>query len=265
MRSMTAYAQVWKRKDAQTLQLILRSLNFKYLDITVHNLPLENILLEEKIKKQIRKKIYRGKIEVYVFLKRAQATRVHLNENILKGYIWQTKHLAKKYNLRYAAKITDFLNLPQIVWVEERQATLEKVILEALHEGIEKLLKFKRNAGEAIKKEMVSNLNKLKENILKIKRLYQRRKPELNVSQGPEKEDISEEIALSVFYIQSLKNKIDAKREKLQGRAIDFLTQEILRELNTASSKTTDKKFASLIMEAKNYVDRIREQAQNIE
>ena len=70
MRSMTAYAYVYKRKDSQTLQLILRSLNFKYLDIVIHNLAQESILLEEKLKKEIKKRVYRGKIEVYIFSKR---------------------------------------------------------------------------------------------------------------------------------------------------------------------------------------------------
>jgi uncharacterized protein YicC (UPF0701 family) len=66
---MTAYANIYKRKKAQTIQVTLRSANFKYLDISIHDFPAQNILLEEQIKEEIKKKITRGKIEVYVYLK----------------------------------------------------------------------------------------------------------------------------------------------------------------------------------------------------
>jgi len=69
MKSMTAYASVYKRKNSQTVQVTLRSSNFKYLDISIHDLPAQNIILEERIKRDIKKKITRGKIEVYVSVK----------------------------------------------------------------------------------------------------------------------------------------------------------------------------------------------------
>ena len=67
------------------------------------------------------------------------------------------------------------------------------------------------------------------------------------------------------FYTKELEKKINAKNLATKGKALDFLTQEILRELNAASSKTKAKRVAALIVEAKNYLDRIREQAQNVE
>ncbi len=101
MKSMTAYANIDRKKKGQNLQVILRSLNFKYLDISVHNLGAENIILEEKIKREIKKKITRGKIEVYVFLKGMPKDEVFINEEALKHYIFQMKRLAKKYRLGF--------------------------------------------------------------------------------------------------------------------------------------------------------------------
>ena len=78
------------------------------------------------------------------------------------------------------------------------------------------------------------------------------------------KEDIDEEISLLTFYAKKLEKEISSKQDS-KGKAIDFLTQEILRELNAASSKTKKPVLASLIVESKSYLERIREQAQNIE
>ncbi|MBD3264727.1 MAG: hypothetical protein GF375_06465, partial [Candidatus Omnitrophica bacterium] len=86
MRSMTAYASVRGRKKSQLVHLVLRSLNFKYLDIAIHNLPPENVFLEEKIKKEIKKRIYRGKVEVYVFISRPQNNHIHIDEKIVSQY-----------------------------------------------------------------------------------------------------------------------------------------------------------------------------------
>lgn len=266
MKSMTAYAYVYKRKNSQTLQLILRSLNFKYLDIAIHNLPPENILLEEKIKREIRKSLQRGKIEVYIFLKNSSEAAIHINEKNLARYVSHAKHFAKKYNLKYDAGISDFLNLPQVVWCEEKEKSEENLILPAVREGLHKLLEFKQKGGAVIKNQMIKNLKKLKANVLEIRRLRTLQKPKVLASDdGNNKEDIDEEVSLGSFYINRLEKNINSKKSAPKGKSIDFLTQEILRELNAASSKTKDKAFAFLIVEAKSYIDRIREQAQNVE
>jgi uncharacterized protein YicC (UPF0701 family) len=265
MKSMTAYASVFKRKGLQSLQLILRSLNFKYLDITIHNLPPENILLEETLKKEIKQKIQRGKIEVYIFSKTPIDHQIHIDEKTLATYVTEAKHLAKKYNLRYDVSISDFLNLPQVVWSEEKKKSEENLAIPAMREGLQKLLAFKEKGGQIISRQMGKNLANLKHNIVEIDRLRKLKKEKNVCVDNGNKEDIDEEVSLGLFYTEKLGKTINAKSTSPKGKSIDFLTQEILRELNAASSKTKDKTFAFLIVEAKSYLDRIREQAQNIE
>jgi len=77
--------------------------------------------------------------------------------------------------------------------------------------------------------------------------------------------DIEEEITLILFYINKLQKLVSTKKESFKGKAIDFLTQEILRELNAASSKTKIKRISWWLVETKSFLERIREQAQNIE
>ncbi|MDP2923262.1 MAG: DUF1732 domain-containing protein [Candidatus Omnitrophota bacterium] len=259
MRSMTAYACIYKRKNSQTLQLILRSLNFKYLDIAIHNLPFQNIILEERIKRQIRQKISRGKIEVYVFLKGHIASEVYIDEKILATYIHKTKKLAKKYKLDAHFNISDFISLPQVISCSEKKVE-ESLILSAAKEGLIRLLEFKEKQGEAIRRDMAENLRRLGENIENIKKIIPTPTKEENG-----KEDINEEISLASFYLGKVGKSINVKKHIPQGKSLDFLTQEILRELNSASSKTKNKNIALLIVESKNYLERIREQAQNVE
>ena len=257
---MTAYASLHKSKDSQSVQINLRSTNYKYLDVSIRNLPAEDILLEEKIKREIKKKIYRGKVEVFIFLAKPQAKRIYINEKTVGRYVSQIKALAKKYKLKPEINVSDILSLPQTISWEPAAKSDEVLVLPVFKEALNKLLAFKKKEGGAIKREVMSNLRKLRSNVTQIKK----QKPKIRDMENG-REDIDEELSLISFYIDKLASKINAKALAPIGKSIDFLTQEILRELNAASSKTKKKGPALLIVESKNYLERIREQAQNIE
>jgi len=260
MRSMTAYASAQRSRGVQAVQVILRSLNFKYLDVCIHNLPVEDILLEEKVKREIKKKVHRGKIEVFIFLAKPQAKKIYVDEGVVSGYIAQIKALGKRHSLKANINISDILRLSQAISWGCRGKSDGSLILSVAKEALNRFLRFKEREGKAIKKEIKDNLSKLKSNVEKVKK----QKPRVSKIENG-KEDIDEELSLMSFYISKLERKINSKKWIPQGKLIDFLTQEILRELNAASSKTKKKNPALLIVEGKNYLERIREQAQNIE
>lgn len=260
MKSMTAYARAQKSRGAHTVQIVLRALNFKYLDICVHNLLPEDILLEEKIKKEIKKKVYRGKVEVFIFSTKPQTKKMYIDEKVIAKYINQVKTLGKKYGLKADINMSDVLNLPQAVSWGQNNESDKTLIFSVLKKALEGFSEFKEKEGKVIKKEMLNNLSKLEENIRKIKK----QKPKINKPENS-KEDIDEELSLMSFYVKKLEAKIKSQKISVRGKAVDFLIQEILRELNAASSKTKKKGSALLIVEGKNYLERIREQAQNIE
>ena len=260
MKSMTAYASAQKSKGPHTIQIILRSLNFKYLDICVHNLPPEDILLEERIKREIKNKVYRGKVEVFIFSTKPQKKKIYVDETVIAKYIAQAKALGRKYDLKANINISDILNLPQAISWGQKKESDKTLIFSVLRKALDGFLEFKEKEGKAIKREMKANLNSLRDNVKKI----QKQKPKISKKEN-NKEDIDEELSLTAFYIKKLEDKIDSKKVDGRGKAVDFLIQEILRELNAASSKTKSKGPALLIVEGKNYLERIREQAQNIE
>ncbi len=260
MRSMTAYASAQRSRGLQTVQVILRSLNFKYLDVCIHNLPVEDILVEEKVKREIKKKVHRGKVEVFIFSAKPQSKKIYVDERVVSGYISQIKALGKKHSLKAEINISDILSLPQAISWRHRGKIDEGLMLPVIDEALSRFVRFKEKEGRAIKNEIKDNLAKLKSNVEKIKK----QKPKVSKIENG-KEDIDEELSLTLFYISKIENKINSKKWTPQGRAIDFLTQEILRELSAAASKTKKKNLALLIIEGKNYLERIKEQAQNIE
>jgi len=260
MRSMTAYSSVHRQKGAQTAQVVLRSTNFKYLDVFTHGLSPEDILLEERIKREIKKGAYRGKVEAFIFMTKPQIKNVYVDEATVVRYISQIKALSRKYKLKYDISLNDILNLPQAVSWEQKVKSDHGFVMATLKEALGKFIEFKKREGKIIQKEMLGNLSKLEDNVRKIKK----QKPKIKKEENG-KEDIDEEISLMSFYINKLGEKIKSKKNGPLGKSIDFLTLEILRELNAASSKTKKKALALLIVEAKNYLERIREQAQNVE
>ncbi len=260
MRSMTGYASLAKSDATHSVQISLRSTNFKYLDITIRNLPAEDIVLEETIKREIKRKMLRGKIEVFISCEEPQAKLMIINEKVVASYIKQAKALAKKYKAKDDIKISDILALPQAISWQTKRKSNDNLVIFLARQAIEELILFKKKEGQVIQKEMLRNIKRLKENVKKIIKL----KPAINKMENG-KEDIDEELSLMSFYIEKLGNTVSANSNKAKGKSIDFLTQEILRELNAASSKTKRKKAAILIVEAKNYLERVREQAQNVE
>jgi uncharacterized protein (TIGR00255 family) len=260
MRSMTGYASLSRSDATHAAQISVRSTNFKYLDITIRNIPAEDIALEEAIKKEIKKRIRRGKIEVYVSCEDSQPKKIVINEKVVARYIKQAKALAKKYKVKADVGISEILALPQAISWQQKKKSNSSLVISLARQALDDLLAFKKKEGAAIEKEMLSNIKRLRENVKKITKL----KPAINEMENG-REDIDEEISLMSFYIQKLESSIAASVHKTKGKSIDFLTQEILRELNAASSKTKRKEAAILIVEAKNYLERVREQTQNIE
>ena len=194
-------------------------------------------------------------------MKHPAQSQVHIDEKVLREYVSQIKKAGKNLKMDHKLGISDVLSLPGVVWVQEKKTQEEGLILSALREGLEKLERFKKREGKVIKGEMIKNLRKLKTNINYVKK----HKPKGGKHQDNNKEDIDEEVSLMAFYAHKLEKEIHSQKSDPKGKSIDFLAQEILRELNSASSKTKKKMLSSLIVESKTYLERIREQAQNIE
>jgi uncharacterized protein YicC (UPF0701 family) len=260
MRAMTAYAYVREAKEGERVEIIAKSLNSKHLDIIIYHLPPKKIPLEKRIKKLIERRIYRGRVEFYILVNSSLTQRTHINRDLLQAYLREINRISSHLRVKKELDVLDLLNLPGLINVEERKKISNSLILRAAKKAVEKITYFREREGEAIKKKILTYIKKLREVIEKIKRAKPKGKAE---ELG--REDIDEEVALIFFYVKKLERIVKTRSSSPQGKLVDFLAQEILKELNTCASKTKKVRVASLILEAKSYSERIREQAQNIE
>lgn len=260
MKGMTSYAQARRKSQGFSLEVVLRSTNSKYLEIFTHQLPSEKIYLEETIKKDIQKKIHRGRIEVYFFSHGSFPQKVVIDKDILFQYSRYAGQIAKQFKVSKETILRNFLMLPGIIRLEEKESLDDEIILSATREGLKKLVTFREREGERIKREIVKNISIIENSTKKIEGKTLSLEPQQNGFK-----DVAEETALILFYITKLKKVVFSKTNAPQGKAVDFLSQEILRELNTSSSKIKTKTMSGWLLEAKNALERIKEQAQNIE
>jgi len=259
MRTMTAYAYVRKVKKNDRLEIVAKSFNSKYLDIAIYHLPPEKVILERKIRELIEKNFVRGRIEMYVFIKSEGALQPAINEKVLKSYYYQINRVVNQLGLKYSVDIVELLNLPGVVSLK-KEVDKDDWIIAGVKEVIKKIKSFRQKQGRAVEKKILRYLKKMENIVERIKKVKIEIK-EKEIS----KEDIEEEVTLFSFYLKKLKKLLSLKKEVSIGKEVDFIIQEILRELNASLSKVKKKRLVSFIIEAKNYAERIRQQAQNIE
>jgi len=259
MRTMTAYAYVRKVKKDSRLEIVAKSFNSKYLDIAIYHLPPEKVILERKIRELIERNFSRGRIEMYIFIKSENTLQPAVNEKVLKSYYHQINKVVNQLGLDYLIDISELLNLPGVISFK-KEVDKDEWIIAGVKEAIKKIKSFRQKQGRAVKKKILKYLRKMENIVEKVKKV----KVEIKEKEIG-KEDIEEEITLFSFYLKKLKKLLSLKKEVPIGKEMDFIIQEILRELNASLSKVKKKRLVSFIIEAKNYAERIRQQAQNIE
>jgi len=259
MRTMTAYAYVRKVKKDSRLEIVAKSFNSKYLDIAIYHLPPEKVILERKIRELIERNFSRGRIEMYIFIKSENTLQPAVNEKVLKSYYHQINKVVNQLGLDYLIDISELLNLPGVISLR-KEVDKDEWVIAGVKEAIKKIKSFRQKQGRAVKKKILKYLRKMENIVEKVKKV----KVEIKEKEIG-KEDIEEEITLFSFYLKKLKKLLSLKKEVPIGKEMDFIIQEILRELNASLSKVKKKRLVSFIIEAKNYAERIRQQAQNIE
>lgn len=269
----------------------IKSVNNRYCDIAIR-LPRNLISLEEKIKREIKSKVSRGKIDVFINIESIENTSSTIDVDIplAKQYYEALLKLNKGLGLNDEVRLFDIYKMPNVITSTVEENDIEdywKVIKEALDISIESFLDMRKIEGENIKLDIHSKLSnivssaeiiknrapisleentkKFKENIsnnLKDENLdIQRLTTEVAII--CDKLSIDEEITRIFLHISQL-NDIINSNEPI-GRKLDFLIQELNREVNTIGSKSTDIEILNNVVNLKSEIEKIREQIQNIE
>jgi uncharacterized protein (TIGR00255 family) len=291
IKSMTGYGRAETKEQGRNIIAEAKSVNHRFLEISLR-MPQALFPLEMEFKKKIGEKIKRGRIEIFIRLEaeNTNAGEAILNLDIARNYFAALQRLKDEFGL------TDEIGLKTLagfrdIFSQPAETEISSDVLNrvaaTLEEALAMLVKMRREEGTAIYRDMEQRLDAIR-GILEMinvrapqvvaeyqKRLAERIK-ELTagydlddsrlaqeVALLAEKSDITEEIVRMHSHIGQFVALLQS--DEAEGKKIDFLLQEMNREINTIGSKSNDAEIARQVIDAKSELSKLREQAQNIE
>jgi len=290
IKSMTGYGVGRVKAEDGECLVEIKSLNNKYCDINIKN-NFQSLEIEQKMEKLIKDRVSRGKVNILVKVENYGLTeeKIILNEDVADSSYNNLKALKEKYKLKDEIGIDSMLKFRDIFTIVKREETAKiwPLIEKTLNFALDSLLKMRGREGKVLIADIRKRIKKIQKLIDKIAK-YSKSSPldykdkflskikklteGLNVDEGrieleaaifAEKTDITEEITRLKSHLIQFDDLLNS--EESVGRKMDFLTQEINREINTIGSKTNDIEVTSLVVLVKSELEKIREQARNIE
>jgi len=289
---MTGYGRGEGALDDFRFIVEIKAVNHRHLDLVVRA-PRELFPMEEMIRRFIKEKISRGRVEVFVTLEmpHGKGKNVNIDEDLAVSYFQCLQKLQTLFNLQQKEVTPQELALfPEVLYLEKNNVEVEPlapVLEKALSEAISRLLQQRLEEGGRLAKDIMARLTALEGLADKIKergpnfleeyrnklnarleelhggKEFDRQRFFTEVAFLAERCNIDEEVVRLKSHLKSFRGEIEAGG--VVGRKLDFLLQEMYREINTIASKSNDLEISYLVVEAKSEVEKIREQVQNIE
>ena len=290
MKSMTGYGRSTVSEGGIELTAEVKSVNNRFLDLSVKS-PRIFLSREETVRAAVRRFITRGHVDVYLSYtdRRERVKNYAVDTGVARAY-FQAAQVLKEVlpGVPDDTSLTFYLRQPDVVRAEENGEADEALLAlldRALEEALASLAQMRQKEGERLKEDLLSRMDTI-ENLT---RAIASRAP-LVTKEYREKltERITEYLAGKVDETRILteaavfadKCNIDEELTRLfshikafreicaldqVGRKLDFLVQEFNRECNTICSKSSDKEVTALALDMKNYIEKVREQIQNLE
>ena len=289
-RSMTGFGRAKYEVDGREYQIELKSVNYKYSDVSV-KLPRNISYLEEKIKSTVSKNISRGKIDVFIsFVNNSSRGKdIKINKEIAKIYIDELKDLAEETGIEANFRAIDISKMPDVLTIqnEEDEELIMSEIEIPLNEAIAGFISMKETEGNRISQDLKERINNVQVKVEKISeystglideyivKLEARIKEMLKVDVVDEtrlaqevvifadKTSIQEELTRLRSHISQFSDILT--NNSVVGKKLDFIIQEMNREINTIGSKSGSLDITNLVIDIKTELEDIREQVQNLE
>ena len=288
---MTGFGRAEAETDGKKITIEIKTVNHRFLDINIR-MPRTLGFAEEGIRKTIKSRLSRGRVDVFINFaslgggeKKAEA-----DIGLIKSFVDAARKAANECDLQDDLTLSHIIRIPDAITVQEEaqdEETLTKIMQSAIDDALDMLTDMRQREGEHLKQNIDECLLQLGDtlSIIEDKKDYiskeYRDKLKLRLSElleGSEvdetrfnaeiayiadKADITEEIVRLGTHIKQF-GQI-TKDGKETGRKLDFIVQEMNRELNTIGSKSSDMDITNAVIEGKSTVEKIREQVQNIE
>ncbi|MBW2027590.1 MAG: YicC family protein [Deltaproteobacteria bacterium] len=292
MKSMTAYGRGECVKDDRRFVVELKSVNNRYRDI-IMRIPRSLQTMEDEMRSQVGKRIKRGRIEVFIQVERnggEEEYTLELNAPLVKAYMGILKRLAEEFGLEQRLTAESLIQMKDVILMKPQEVDADSIrpcLHEAMGGALDSYEAMRLTEGEAIELDLQSRLCQIEEHLEEIERIasqtheehWKRLKEKIKrisedieidenrllqeVALLAERADITEEIVRARSHLDQFRTYM--KAEDAIGRRLDFLIQEMNREVNTMSSKSSEASISMRTVEIKSELEKIREQIQNIE
>ncbi len=291
MKSMTGFGRGEISRDGRTVSVEMKSVNNRYLDLSVR-LPHSLSALEEAVKTAVSSRISRGHVDIFVRYEntRSDARSVKVDAALLEAYRSAFSEVARRTGWNGEIDPSVVIGLPDVLRTEEApedEDALKALLLEAVGSALDRLTEMRAREGERLASDISGKLDELSGCVEAAKarspevvsahaEALRARIRELLAEIPIDEARMANEIAIYTDKaavdeeMTRLASHIAQMREYLTldapvGRQMDFLTQELNREVNTLCSKANDAEMTRIGLAGKNTVEKIREQVQNIE
>lgn len=291
MNSMTGYGKFIVAESDRQITVEIKSVNNRYLDINCR-IPKALSAVEDTVKRTIKKYLRRGSVDVFFNYENnsPQGKRIIVDGILADAYIEASKKLAAEYGIENDFSVTDLMRTQEVIKIdsEAEDEQLLKTLAEKCTEGaVKELNRMRATEGKTI----ADDLAKIVANIGEVLSKAEQRAPKVveeysqklrakitELLSGVEidearllnetaffadKADINEEISRLHSHIAQFTSALSS--DQPQGRNLDFISQEMGREINTMGSKSNDTELTNLVVYMKNELEKIKEQIRNVE
>jgi len=288
---MTGYGRSEGILNGRDILVEIRSVNHRYYEYS-SRIPKAYGYIDDKLKTLLKNEISRGKVEISVSIVNIEAkdTHIEINKPIAEEYISALRSIKDKFDLTDDLSLSKLIKLPDIFCVQKTPEDEEQIwsdVSEVANEALGKFIEMRQAEGEKLKDDimeksecilgMVEEIEKISPQTVENyrNRLY-RKLSEILEDKNIDEQRIITESALFAEKIAvdeetvRLRSHINQLREMIcsdsaVGRKLDFLVQEMNREVNTIGSKAQDLNATKIVVDLKAEIEKIREQIQNVE
>jgi len=291
LRSMTGYGRSQKILNGRDILVEIRSVNHRYYEYS-SRVPRTFSYIDEKLKGLLKTGISRGKVEVAVTINNIEGkdSEIAINKGVAEGYVNALRSVSEELGLEDDLSLSKLIKLPDIFNIQKTPDDEEQVwndVSEVTKEALERFVEMRKVEGERLRNDVIQKADAILEMVGRVEvlspqtvenyrnRLYKKLSEILedkNIDEQrilteaavfSEKIAVDEETVRLRSHISQLKTMLDA--HEAVGRKLDFIVQEMNREVNTIGSKAQDLNVTKIVVDMKAEIEKIREQIQNIE
>lgn len=285
IKSLTGFGSVELNDGSNQINIIIRTVNSRFLDIKFRGIDLHP-KLEMEIRKEIQKSLLRGNVQIQIFNKNStkNSTKIKFNSERFEQIENLIYTIQKKYGRRL--ELSELITFKDLIVETESIAMTDSILQTGISDAIKQVDKMRKEEGASISVDIKNRINFILKSLKKIEKLSgdfvheqnnkYREKIKLllndikvdedrlaqEIAINVDRYDFTEEIVRSISHCEQLASFF--KIDEPVGKKMNFILQELSREVNTIGSKSPSSGISQMVVELKSDIEKIREQVQNI-